>query len=511
MKRALLLSLLAVCLTQPAFAEVRRFAVIVGNNEGSDGRVLRYAEDDARKMRAVVTELGGFRREDVALLLGQSADAVWTALSAMQRKVRASKSQPGQKTMTLFYYSGHADGKELELGKTSVAFEALHGLLRTSPADVRLALLDSCESGRLVTLKKAVRGPEFRIRLNDELSTSGYAILTSSAEDELSQESVDIRGSVFTHYFVSALRGAADLPKDGKVTLAEAYRHAYARTVARTTGTISGSQHPMYGFKLKGQGDIVLTRVNAQSRLRLSNPEGGRAIVLDAGGQAVVAESDLSDGMAELALAPGSYQVFLVRSGQVKNRDVHLRPGQSLRLFGSAFKPHALTRGVAKGGLFTRSVKHHLGLSGLVRSGPLADQGYSAGGVATYRMDVPSFGPVVRATWTKAPDTLASSGYFDLGLSAGGGVVHPWRSFRLRAAVLLGYEHMFQNRIAGRSRNTAAFTHGALFSMESELGPLFVAVEAAVGARLFKLHHEVGLVYRPDLQLALGLGWVWSR
>src|SRR5439155_1760197 len=76
---------------------------------------------------------------------------------------------------------------------------------------------------------------------------------------ELALESREIRGSFFTHHFVSGLRGAADASGDGRVTLAEAYEYAFSRTVSATSGTVVGPQHPAYDYRLSGKGDFVLT------------------------------------------------------------------------------------------------------------------------------------------------------------------------------------------------------------------------------------------------------------
>ena len=75
--------------------------------------------------------------------------------------------------------------------------------------------------------------------------TRGYAFLTltSSSAEETAQESDRLKGSFFTHYLVSGMRGAADVSRDGKVTLNEAYQFAFHETLAQTVDTRSGAQH----------------------------------------------------------------------------------------------------------------------------------------------------------------------------------------------------------------------------------------------------------------------------
>ena len=50
----------------------------------------------------------------------------------------------------------------------------------------------------------------------------GAVLITSSTAEEASVERDDLGGSLFSHFFISGLRGAADSNQDRKVTLQEA-------------------------------------------------------------------------------------------------------------------------------------------------------------------------------------------------------------------------------------------------------------------------------------------------
>ena len=111
----------------------------------------------------------------------------------------------------------------------------------------------------------------------------GYAFLTSSSADEAAQESDAIGASFFTHYLVSGMRGAADVSGEGKITLSEAYQFAFHETLARTTTTQGGAQHPAYDINLSGTGDIVMTDVRQTSASVLLTEElAGRFFVRNA-------------------------------------------------------------------------------------------------------------------------------------------------------------------------------------------------------------------------------------
>ena len=57
--------------------ELRRFALVIGANDGgTDRSLLRYAQTDARAVARVVSELGGVSPRDIDLLLDPDHDAI---------------------------------------------------------------------------------------------------------------------------------------------------------------------------------------------------------------------------------------------------------------------------------------------------------------------------------------------------------------------------------------------------------------------------------------------------
>src|SRR5258706_339840 len=141
-------------------------------------------------------------------------------------------------------------------------------------------------------------------------SSTGEALISSSASDEMALESREIKGSFFTHHLVSGLRGAADTSGDGRVTLAEAYEYVFKRTVTATAATTIGPQHPGYTYRLSGEGELVLTDLNVRTA-RLTIPTGlDRVLIIDRRSERVLAEVG-PGGASSLALPSGD---FLVRA-----------------------------------------------------------------------------------------------------------------------------------------------------------------------------------------------------
>jgi uncharacterized caspase-like protein len=306
------LCLAALLAAFPAGAGERRFALIVGDAKGGAGtRPLRYAERDAKRIFGILTRMGGVQEQDALLLTGASAEQVRAALSDLEGRLLKAKAS-GDETVLFVYYSGHAKDGDLRLGDTRLPLTELRDALRAAPADVRIGLLDSCQSG-VITRSKGVRAaPAFEVQQAQAASTRprGLVLIASSSADEESQESDELSASFFTHYLASGLLGDADASGDGKVTLAEAYAYAYARTVGETAETRAGAQHPVYLYDLGGAGDLVLTELSpSRGSLVFPASDQGVYVVLDGSHKAVAEVAKPRGDRRRLSLAPGRYTV----------------------------------------------------------------------------------------------------------------------------------------------------------------------------------------------------------
>jgi TolB-like protein/uncharacterized caspase-like protein len=332
MRRALPVVLVLALAAPGARAETRRFAIILGNNAGAGERPpLRYAENDAGKMARVLAELGDVAPDDMLLLQGRTVADLEKAVVAVRDGIDAAHKAPDTRAVLIFYFSGHSDGESLELGAQRLPYARLKAMLSGTGAELRVSIIDACRSGAAIAQKGGKPAPPFTIRLADQIAATGEVMITSSAADESALESSEVAGSYFTHNFVSGLRGAADISGDRLVTLAEAYRYAYDRTVSATAGAPSGTQHPLYDYRLSGQGELVLTSL-ATRVASLTLPAGAeRALVSDLSRDQVVAEV-LPGGARELALSPGSYGVRLIRRGESFGGRVTLSDGQRVAL-----------------------------------------------------------------------------------------------------------------------------------------------------------------------------------
>lgn len=411
--------ILAALALLTAQAEVRRWAVVVGNNEGFVGtRPLYFAEHDAKKIKTVLTGLGDVAETDTRVLLGRSRADVLSAFASLRQPITDAKLR-GDETVLYFYYSGHGDDKQLQLGRSGLSYEELEGLLEASSADVRVAFVDACQSGALARTKGGTMAPSFVLEVNESLTYRGSVFLTSSSADEASQESNEIGGSYFTHFLASALSGAADADGDGRVTLSESYQYVFHETLYRTAATRGGPQHPTQESKLSGTGDLVITELDRSGATLVfpaDNP--GSFVVFDVERRMFVAEVDVTGIDRRLSLRPGRYLLQRRYPTHLAVADVALQKGNNMRVTPVMFRALEYEDDLAKGSV--EQVIKAANLPKLSLRAVFGGRGFGQEEAAQYFPGTPTAGAEARFYWRDGRwaslDVLAGSGRGELAL-----------------------------------------------------------------------------------------------
>jgi len=354
-------------LVVPAGAATIRMGLVVGNNVGtSDEAPLQYAESDARRMRDLLVELGGFDSDRVILLLGKTKADLESELQQVRGRI-AEASSRGDQALLLFYFSGHGEQGNLHLGNSRLDLEKLRGELKATGAAVVVGIVDACHSGGIGQAKGGAPDQAFDVTIIDEPTPKGTVMIASSLDDELSQESPQLRGSLFTHYLISALRGEADYDSDGRVTVREAYRSAYNRTLAKSATTSERRQHPTADIDISGKGELVLSFLKKSSAaICFKEDSAGRYMIVDSRSGRVAAEIQKEPGREiAIALPAGSYQIYKQEREQYQVCEINLAWGGSHRLSEDSMQsfPYQL---VAQKGLHRRMLKNRLLVSGEV-------------------------------------------------------------------------------------------------------------------------------------------------
>lgn len=327
---------------------LRRFAMVAGSNYGGEGLIrLKYAETDARSFAAVLQDLGGVRAQDMVLTLSPDLPRFEDALGRVRQMVKSPREMDERRELVI-YYSGHSDDEGLILGKDRYTWEQFRRDINDIPADVKIAILDSCSSGSLTRAKGGVARPAFLFDASSDMT--GHAYLTSASAEEAAQESDKIGASFFTHFLISGMRGAADTVGDGVVTLNEAYAYAFQETLASTEKTEYGPQHAAYDINLTGSGDLVLTDLRSSAAgLTVAENIEGRLYFRDDHGTLAVELNKVEGQKIELGLEPGVYSVVLDRKGARFAAEVRVTTRQRGSLSMSMLRAVPLDKATARG------------------------------------------------------------------------------------------------------------------------------------------------------------------
>jgi|GEM_PF-1433600 len=347
-------------------AKTYKFALLIGNNLGDQKSIpLKYAQRDARKVKQVLIQLGGYQAGDVHLLLGHSASTVRKRMRRLSRLIREIRKRrdPLIKIILFFYYSGHARQGNLLLGKSKLSFQAIKSFMKRSKASLKLAVFDACESGSLAKtrgLKRVQKSFRFPV-VNLTPSASGEVVITATGANENAHEDSRLQGGVFTHYFLLGLRGAADKNTDGHVTLEEVYTYSYNRSLERSIFSHHGPQRARFSKRLSGYGSLILTRLSSQrSWLLLEAKLEGGFFVWNQKRDLLLAEFNKHAGQAlRLALSPGRYIVQWRQKKKVLVRPIRLQKNHILRLKASGKSMQYWKKGRVRGGFGRHTTLRH--------------------------------------------------------------------------------------------------------------------------------------------------------
>jgi hypothetical protein len=290
-----------------------RVAVIIGANQGHqpEDLTLRYAQEDARALQEVLTNLGGFQKADVHLMLEPEADTITDKLAELSETL--SNQSP---EMFLFFYSGHAGLDGLHPGTSTLTGKNLREHLDRIPAKVHLSIIDACNSGAL-TQDKGGRpvAPFLSSTSNGAAEVTGKVWLMSAGPAEKAQEATEYGHSIFTYWLLSALRGAADTSGDGWVTLSETWEAVRSGTALSSTRT-GLPQRPLWEISLRGSEDLRLTGLHRSDsgHAVLEFPAFGNYWVFASTGQLVTEVHALLPGHW-ISLRPGRYLVRRIEAG----------------------------------------------------------------------------------------------------------------------------------------------------------------------------------------------------
>ncbi|MGH7536217.1 MAG: caspase family protein, partial [Gemmatimonadales bacterium] len=271
----------------PPQAAPNRWAVVigVGGYDSADIPKLRYAVPDAEAIYQVLTGAAGFKKEHVLLLTDKTErkptlrNIRWALGTFLARSARRDDT-------VVIFFAGHGapeadlrgierdglakylipvDADAEDLYSSALPMDELQKIFGRIEAERVVAFLDTCYSGAAggrTFLASRTRSSQVDDLFLERLTRSkGRAIITASRPAEVSMELPELGHGIFTYYLLEGLKGAADLNKDGIVTLQELYEYL-EQQVTQKSRSVGGNQHPV----MKGELEGVLPLVKVKGR-----------------------------------------------------------------------------------------------------------------------------------------------------------------------------------------------------------------------------------------------------
>jgi hypothetical protein len=335
-----------VAVAPRALAEPVRILVTAGSKIGLPAeRPLRFADDDAKRVRDVMVSLGGVKSEHAFYLGEPSRTALFGAID--RAKAEAQRHRPDEVTL-VFYFSGHGDREALHLGTERVLVSDLSAKLGEVPAGLRIAVTDACRATRE---KGFDDGEPFAISATMIPQASGQVWLHASSDGEAAQESDEVQGAIFTQAWLSGLRGAADANGDARVTLDESFAFAHSQTLIRSAKSSGVMQKPEAVVSLREAGPVVLTQTAARmGTIALPQARDTHFLVYSTGAKSVLSELWASpDRRLLLRVPPGRYVVQKRIAGSGAAAQIAIAAGEERRLEDGDFQASPLEAVARKG------------------------------------------------------------------------------------------------------------------------------------------------------------------
>lgn len=227
----------------------------------------------------------GFKKEHVLLLTDKTEKRA--TLQNIKKALGTFLARSARKDDTVFiFFAGHGapevDSRGIEsdglakylipmdadpddLFSTALAMDDIHTIFARIESERVVVFLDTYYSGaaggRTFASKKTRAGDVDELFLERLTRARGRAIITTSRPTEVSIELAELGHGLFTYYLVQGLKGAADLNRDGIVSLQELYEYV-EQQVTQKSRAVGGNQHPV----MKGGLEGVLPLVKVKGR-----------------------------------------------------------------------------------------------------------------------------------------------------------------------------------------------------------------------------------------------------
>jgi len=278
----------------------KRYAVIIGVSKYEDDGfpALPYAKNDAIRVARALVTVGGFKKEQVYLLVNDvsapTTDFQYFAptRSNVLEKLKIVADDASQDDLVLVFFAGHGveasknpyllscDTKMNVLAHTGVrVVEDMNDILGKSSAKTILRIFDSCRSpfgGTRTVMECMTKGFEDALMYHG----SGWASFSSCSSGEVSYESSELEQGVFSYYVCEGLEGKA-ANENGVVTFDSLVNYVRI-SVDNWCGEQGRKQTPHMKQDLSGVVPLTVTKRAAPSATpSIDNPFDALQLAID--------------------------------------------------------------------------------------------------------------------------------------------------------------------------------------------------------------------------------------
>jgi hypothetical protein len=255
------------------------WAAVIGINKYRNSKInLNFARNDAQAFADYLKSNMGLDRNTLFELYDEQA----TLKEIKSLLGQQLKTKVGKEDTVFIFFAGHGASEsdpssqdsdkfrkyilthdvEIEdLFSTALAMDSVADIFNRIQAERIIFIIDSCYSGAgggrtiLAHGTRALLSDEF---LNRIAQGKGRIILTSSSENEVSQESPQLQHGYFTYYLLEGLKGKADMNGDGIIDVDEISLYLN-KVVPQATNQ---GQHPVKKGETEGQ--VIIGKVRAK-------------------------------------------------------------------------------------------------------------------------------------------------------------------------------------------------------------------------------------------------------
>ncbi|HEY9871555.1 MAG TPA: caspase family protein, partial [Candidatus Obscuribacterales bacterium] len=243
-----------------------KWALIIGISKFKDPSLnLKFPAKDARDLYTYLTTEGNFAPDHVKLLLNEDASRE-KILSALGDKWLPRVANPND--LVLIYISTHGSPSSLDVGgvnyliaydtdreslfSTGIPMQDLVRIIKGRVHSDRIVLvLDACHSGAASPDGKAVFH-QGNVNVDEIVQGTGQLVISSSAPDQISWESLHQPNGVFTRHLIEALRQSGPETK-----LGHAYQYMKDKVQEEVLRDRGALQTPVLRSKWEGS-ELVL-------------------------------------------------------------------------------------------------------------------------------------------------------------------------------------------------------------------------------------------------------------